>query len=181
MVQTKKTDNDRLAEKLHLRLKYTPDERPIKVLDAFAATGKLWDKVKENRKGQKIDVTRIDTNPRARGTLRGDNLKYLATLDLSIYDVIDLDAYGIPAEQLMILTDRGYSGRVFVTAIQSMHGCLPSCLLEAIGFSREMVKVCPSLFNTNGIEKINEFLGVIGVEKYFFYYGNRKLYCTFEM
>jgi hypothetical protein len=82
--------------------------------------------------------------------LPGDNLRYLKTLDLTEFNVIDLDAYGTPFDQLQTLFDRGYTGTVFVTFIQGMFGGIPHGLLRAVGFTDAMMKKIPTLLGRRG-------------------------------
>lgn len=128
------TDNSFFQEKVNLRLQAISGMESVRVLDCFAGTGKIWKAVKR-KSSAKIFVLGIE---KERGknidALPGSNLKYLASMNLSRFDVIDLDAYGIPYDQLSLLFRRGYSGRVIVTAIQSGMGHYPPncCLSLAI-------------------------------------------------
>jgi len=147
-----------------LRVNHLPKKEAVKVLDCFSADGLIWQEVKKRSKA-KIQVLRIEKEKGKKGVyLPGDNLKYLSTLDLSAFDVIDLDAFGVPFEQLRILFDRKFSGSVFVTFIQSMFGQLPIAMLEECGFTRRMVEKVPSLFSRSGRDHLLAYLSRHGVD-----------------
>ena len=70
---------------------------------------------------------------------------------------------------------------VFVTAIQINMGGLPHGLLEAIGYTRSMIKKCPTLFASAGHEKLKNYLGKNGVSKIWRRSSGRKHYLCFEL
>lgn len=177
MVQTKKTNNSYLGNKIELRVNNLPET--ITVLDCYGGAGLIWKGVR-NKTGKKIKRIGIDKIDYGVGFyLDGDNLAYLKTIDLSKFNVIDLDAYGIPYEQLKILFKRGYNGRIFVTFIQSIYGQMPFGLLEGIGFSREMIEICPTLFGKNGWNYFLEYLALNGVRSVTHRSRGKRHYLTF--
>ena len=113
--------------------------------------------------------------------LHGDNEKILTGLDLSQYDVIDLDAYGIPFAQLQIIFDGGYTGVVFVTAIQTMMGRLPNDMLVALGFNDAMIEKAPTLMGRRGFQYLLEWLSMRGVTSLKHRTKHRKHYLTFKI
>ncbi len=122
MAQTTKTNNSYLADKVALRVAHLPDREVLRVMDCYAGSGVVWSAVKKLT-GRRIAVLPIDISADVDGFhLAGDNKQYLETMDLSRFDVIDLDAYGVPYDQLKIVLDRGFHGTVFVTFIQSVFG-----------------------------------------------------------
>jgi hypothetical protein len=112
--------------------------------------------------------------------LPGDNLKYLKSIKLD-YDIVDLDAYGIPFKQLEILFKRNYIGTIIVTAIQSGMGVLPKGMLHKLGYQQSMVDKIPTLFSRNGIEKLKNYLYLYGVKQITGYFINRKNYFYFTI
>lgn len=161
MAQTKKTNNSYLGNKIELRSNNLP-ELPI-VLDCYGGEGLIWKGV-EQKTGKKINRIGIDKNNYEVGFyLPGDNLSYLETINLNKFNIIDLDAYGIPYKQLKILFKRKYKGIVFLTFIQSLYGQLPYGLLKDIGFTEEMITIIPTLFGKNGWNYFIEFLALNGV------------------
>ena len=175
-----KTDNSYLTEKVNLRIESLPNKKNITVLDCFAGTGLIWSEVKKKSK-QDIKVVSIEHEKGKNKTaLFGSNLKYLNVLNLSKFDIIDLDAYGIPYAQLNILFTRGYKGIVHVTAIQSGMGQLPNDLILKLGYTKNMIKKIKSIFNTKGDEKLKNYLYLSGVETITGYSIDRKNYFYFK-
>ena len=182
MAATKKTDNHFTADKMALRIKYSCwGEKPLRVLDVFGGHGVIWRGV-ERKSGRKVLRTAIDSRDDLKTFhLHGDNSKVMASLDLSEFDVIDLDAYGIPSEQLQIIFDKKYSGIVFVTAIQTMQGQMPKRILEDIGIPSEISTKCPTLASKRGWDYLKEWLSKNGVKKIIHRSWSRKHYFVFAV
>lgn len=179
--QATKTNNDKhhLEAKIMLRLNNLPDKQVVYVLEAFAGEGVLWGEVKK-RTTKQIKILSIDKEDYRKVNLKGDNLKFLKGIDLSMYDVIDLDAYGSPSRQLEILKEKKYKGIVHCTFIQSVMGRLSNNILRAYGYSDAMIKKCPILFSKNGQEKMLYFIfSLFGTTKFFIYTCKKKNYFTF--
>lgn len=113
--------------------------------------------------------------------LVGDNLKFLKMLNLNDYDIIDLDAYGIPFKQLEILFKKQYKGTIFITYIQSVFGSINRKLLEIIGYPSAMVKKIPTLFYKNPLGKLENYLYIRGVNKIKGYFIGKYNYLTFQL
>jgi len=176
-----KTNNSHLAAKVFLRTRYLPGGATLKILDAFHGKGEVWEKVCRLHPEKNITVVGIDKNPQSKGVLRGDNMKYLAALDLSVFDAIDLDAYGRPYRQLDLLFKRGYRGQVYLTDIQMAIGGMPKILGRALGYSQDMVRQCPTLLAKKSPEQIKLYLAANGVARvaYFYFAYQAKTYLTF--
>ncbi len=177
-----KTDNDNLSQKLAIRLfamnqiAINPS-RPVKILDCFAGDGVLWHHI-QKESTQAIEHIGIDSLSKLGSRYLGDNRRYLRQLPLDEYDLIDLDAYGVPYEQFRILADRQYRGIVVGTFIQCVYGGLPYAMLEEIGYSKRMVKKITKLFFRDGWKKWVTFLGVLGYERVFvFHCANKHYFC----
>lgn len=173
-----KTDNHYLADKVELRMRHIPP-RDVRVLDCYGGHGKVWALVKEKTS---IDINRTAIDQRddlKTFHLHGDNVKVMAGMDLSKFNVIDLDAYGVPYEQLKVVFNSGYSGVVFVTFIQTMQGSMPHGMLRDIGISSVMVKKCPSMFGKHGWAYFKEWLSLRGVSEIYHRSKNRKHYFAF--
>lgn len=159
------TENSYFEDKVQLRLAHLPKKDTVRILDCFSADGSLWREIAA-RTDQRLQVLRIEKEKGKKGTyLPGDNLKYLGSLDLQSFDVIDLDAFGVPYAQLRILFERGYKGHVYVTFIQSLFGRLPPDMLEEIGFTSAMVAKAPILFSKGGRSRLLQYLALHGVQK----------------
>src|SRR6516164_5028271 len=95
----KHTDNSYLRDKVDLRIEHLPPG-PVSVLDCYSGKGLIWAAVKRIS-GRSITVLPIDKRAEKLDFhLHGDNIHYLSTLNLSRFNVIDLDAYGVPFEQI---------------------------------------------------------------------------------
>jgi hypothetical protein len=182
-----KTDNSYLAAKVRLRLDNLPAKREITVLDAYCGSGQIWQTVQERANNHKITVTGIDSK-RATGRMHlvGDNLKFLAGMDLSRFDVVDLDAYGCPYKQLSAVLRGGRlkpGTIVFVTWIQSQFGILPRGFLQDLGYTKGMVRKSPTLFSRHGQQKLLDWLSTKQI-KYVKIYSDgakKKNYLCFQV
>jgi hypothetical protein len=177
MVQT---NNSYIADKVALRAGHLPAGN-VRVLDCFGGEGKIWTAVKKLT-GRKITALPIDIKEYddAPFHLPGDNRAYLETLDLTKFNVIDLDAYGVPFDQLEQVFNSKYTGVIFVTFIQSIMRILPFGLLQAVGFSEEMIKKCPTLFGKSGWKYFIEYLSLHGVNEIWHRTHARKHYIGFN-
>jgi len=141
----------------------------------------LWNKIKE-KTNKEIEVTSIEQiSEKNKIALVGNNVKYLKSINLNKYDIIDLDAYGFPIEQLDIIFSRKYRGIIIVTAIQTLYGNLPNKMLFKLGYTKSMINKCRTLFCRNGIEKLKNYLYLNGVKEIEGYFVNRKNYFKFKI
>jgi len=178
MVQT---NNSFLADKVALRAGHLPSGDHLRVLDCYGGEGKIWAAVKRLT-GRRIDVLSIDIKEyeSVGFHLPGDNRSYLSSLNLKNFDVIDLDAYGVPFDQLELVFKSKFSGVVFITFIQSVVGVIPYDLLVDVGFSREMIRECKTLFFKSGWKYFLEYLGNRGVKSIWHRSHARKHYLGFS-
>lgn len=180
---TIQTDNSCLEEKVLLRLETVNliDKDIINVLEAYAGDGYVWTEV-ELRTDKQINILRIDQKTDKQGIyLIGDNMKYLNSMDFSKFDIIDLDAYGIPFQQLEAVFNKKFKGYVHVTAIQSVMGNLPFGVFNTIGIPAKMYKKSITLFSKRGREMIYKYLYKKGVKTIHGYFINRKNYFWFYL
>ena len=182
----KKTDHFFFQAKLKLRLENLPPQKSLAVLDCFAGNGQIWREIKRLRPDLQIEVLSIDTKTQTEGIhLIGNNLKFLRSLNLSDFDVIDLDAYGIPFRQLQYILERrrSHDVTIYLTFIQNIFGALPHRLLLALGYPKTMVVKIPTLFYRHGFEKLKEYLAIRGIRsiRYYCDYRHRKHYLWFIM
>ena len=88
------TDNARLANKIALRRRATADLDRLRVLDLYAGRNLLWSYFdKEKYFG-------VDIQQNKGQNLTADSRRIVETLDLSAFNVIDCDSYGIPFDVL---------------------------------------------------------------------------------
>lgn len=117
----------------------------LRVLDAFAGNGRLWRDV-AGRTTTKLEVASIDKRSMNRLNMRADNRRVLAAIDLDYFDVIDLDAWGVPAEQVQTIAQRGYRGPIIWTCIAVVFGLMPAAVTESEGIPSEWRDVSSTLF-----------------------------------
>ena len=173
-------DNSFLEDKIKLRLNSIPQKDCLNVLDAYHGSGSIWKNIQKRYSG-KIKILKLDKEQKDNCfVLLGDNLKYMESFDLNKFDVIDLDAYGIPYEQLKILFSKKYKGIVFVTFIQTVMGALPFDFLESLGYTKQMIEKCPTLFYANGFKKMCAFLKINGINNIRHRSNGRKHYICFS-
>lgn len=179
----KKTDNSFFQEKVILRLDSIEsiEKQKIRVLECFAGYGHIW-KAVQKQCDKKIIITAIEKRDiPGKVYLKGDNMKYLSSLDLSHFDIIDLDAYGIPFFQLREVFKQNFSGIVHITSIQTGMGQLPTGMLKELGFTSEMIKQCPILICGDGLDRMQSYLSLNGVKQITGYFIDRKSYFYFHI
>jgi hypothetical protein len=178
-----KTENGYFFHKYILR-KFVIEKYNLQssfVLDCFHAHGKLWNKLKKDFPEMKLLGIELDKNKQSNfNVLYGDNRRFLKSLDIHKFNIIDLDSYGSPYEQLRILKERNYHGHLFMTFIIQEIGQINYGILESLGYSKKMIKKCPSVFSKNNFEKFKKYLKFLNINSilYITKEGNKNyLYC----
>lgn len=148
-----------LTENSHLRTKIRIRQEAIKlinkdtvnVLDAYAGEGVVWAQIKKEMPEIKFTTLGIEKrkylNP---AVIMGDNRKVMRGLNLKEFDLIDLDAFGCPWEQLAICAQTALEVPVVATHIIVTLGPVPKQLLAKAGIPAEWCdrrKVPHALFN----------------------------------
>lgn len=147
------TENSHLPAKVRVRVDYikTLDQDQLHILDAFAGEGKVWQKIEELLPERKFIYLGIDKKKYSRpNVIMGDNQKVMKGLELHKFDLIDLDAFGFPWEQLEICAAQAPNVPVAATAISVTLGPLPYGVLKAAGIPEEWAKnkeIPHALFN----------------------------------
>ena len=119
----------------------------VRVLDAYGGDGDVWRHV-ATLTDTRIEVTSVDQRSHARTQLTVDNRRFIASVDLSRFDLVDLDAWGFPAEQLALVADQQYAGTVTYTAIALGLTQAPAVVLAASGIPHEWRAVAQRLVST---------------------------------
>jgi len=178
----KQTDNSYIDEKIGLRLEVLNliKKKKVNILECYSGKGVLWDSVK-NKTDKEISILKIDQKRISEsGILIGDNRKYLKCLDLSKYDIIDLDAYGIPFEQLEIIFKKDYVGYIICTMIQTGMGNLNNGLLAILGFDKKIISQCRVFLSRIALEILCKYLYIRGIQNITGYFIERKRYFYFK-
>ncbi len=174
-----KTDHSHLEQKIQLRINHLPKRKKITVLNAFHGDGTIWRNI-TGKVDKEIAVIGIDKKGGGSGLqLTGDNVKFLKSMNLAAYDVIDLDAYGVPYQSLKeVLRNRTIKKgtAIFLTFIQIIHGGLPYAMLEELGYTRKMIKKIPTLFYRDGFQKFKQYLAFHGVKNVAYIQKKTKFY-----
>lgn len=159
------TDNVNVEHKLQLRREAVSKLSSIRCLDLFAGNNVLWSHFATEKY---FGVEKVKGKGK---NLNADNLKVIQNLDLSKFNVIDVDSYGIPVKQMDLLFRNPtlQNGTIIIyTCIGSALSGFPKIFLEKYGFY-EMYKKCKVLFNIktndlfhawlfdNGIKKVREY------------------------
>lgn len=108
---SKETDNGKLNLKLKLRKNAIQElvskAALINVLDCYAGENVIWNNIHcDNYTGIELKKNKGNNN------IHGNNLDIIPTLDLTQYNVIDLDAYGIPFPQMQLILPRIKKGTI---------------------------------------------------------------------
>ena len=147
------TENSHLSAKARIRVDYmlSTDKTEWYILDAYAGEGKVWERVKELLPDHKITYLGIDKKKYTRpDVIMGENQKIMRGLELEKFDLIDLDAFGFPWEQLEICAKLAPNVPVASTAISVTLGPTPYGVLKAAGIPKEWTsgkEVPHALFN----------------------------------
>jgi hypothetical protein len=147
------TENSHLRTKIRIRQDAINliGKDSINVLDAYAGEGVVWNRIRKEMPEIKITTLGIEKrkylNP---AVIMGDNRKVMKGLDLNEFDLIDLDAFGCPWEQLAICAKTAVQVPVVATHIIVTLGPVPKQLLAMAGIPDEWCdrrKVPQALFN----------------------------------
>lgn len=146
----RQTDNAHFDLKVHVRKLAVaaclpPGEEP-RVLDCFAGENRLWSAIPH------AYYYGIDAAGKGRArNVKAKNEKVIPSLDLSLFNVIDLDSYGVPFRQLdLILKNKTLPPSVLViyTAIYGAIASVCKEAVNAVGIDHDRVyRKCPMLFN----------------------------------
>lgn len=97
-----KQENTFLNKKVKIREKFIDKNKKYNVLDCFHGEGIVWNNIIKD--GYNINLYSIDLTSSA--TIKGNNKNILRNIDVNEYDIIDLDDYGMPIEQLYIISQK---------------------------------------------------------------------------
>ncbi|MBL0721879.1 MAG: hypothetical protein JJV88_04810 [Sulfurovum sp.] len=164
-----KIDNSFLEGKIQLREKFLLENNDYNVLDVFGGKGIIWNRIIKRNPNLNIKITALEIEKgKNKRAIEGDNLKTLPNLDLSVYDVIDIDAYGSSFKQLQAIVKNGTFRQdviFFTTDIFVMQGKAPNALFNKIGITNKMIRKNPSLFTRKRDVALKHFLYTEGVRK----------------
>lgn len=163
--QPTKTDNKSIANKIFIRKEAIKDLKEVKVLDLFAGRNVLWNNIPTD-KYYGID---IETNKGK--NLNADTRLAIDNLDLSAFNVIDCDSYGIAFDlykKLLTRKDINKGTIIIYTLITNEFTKIQNFAKDEFKFHRFYDKA-PSLFNARAIEFFYEFLSNYGIKQVNYY------------
>lgn len=160
---SKSTDNSSVSQKRYLRRRATSHLETLRVLDLFAGKGLLW----RDFATEKYVAVEIDES-KNQNAIHTDNRKLIPRIDLSKFNVIDLDSYGVPADQIKLIYDNKtlQDGTVIIyTCISNKVSTIPSTLARYASISRGLYEKAQTLFNGWSTELFFDYLASLGVDK----------------
>ena len=175
---SKQTDNTFVDIKVRLRKEATANIKELRVLDCFAGENNMW---------RGFDTARYYGIEMVKGkgkNLHLNNLNAIKSLDLSGFNVIDLDAYGIPFMQVSeAAKNPTFNGDAlfFYTATADNMSNLPARAVRELGL-RGIYKENKTMLNRQGLALFYEFLKMHGVDKAHYYEktkGSRNIHYGF--
>ena len=156
-----KTDNANISHKVYLRKQATKDLKELRVLDCYAGENRIW-KNFDCKKDYGIEKVK------GKGTnLNADNQRVLASLDLSEFNVIDFDSYGVPAAVICLMFQNQTLQKgtvVLYTCIGNSMSALPKELIMRFNLSK-LYKKCKVLFNKKSHDLFYSMLFDFGVDR----------------
>jgi hypothetical protein len=175
-------DNSLLREKVALRKAAIEGigKKTVSILECCCGEGAIYRTLETDIS---LNITKIDVRTDLKGVyLVGDNRRFLKTLDLSRFDVIDVDGHGVPFEQLEIIINSGFVGTVVATMIETGVCGVPFKLLAALGI---VPRGAANLFRRQSRKYLFYYLGSVGVRSVTAhacdYVGNVKTYFYFTV
>ena len=163
--QSTKTDNKSIANKIFIRKEAIKDLKEVKVLDLFAGRNVLWSNIHTDK------YFGIDIEEHKGQNLNADTREVFDILDLSAFNVIDCDSYGIAFDlykKLLTRKDLKKGTIILYTAITNEFTKIQNVAKKEFNF-RHFYDKAPALFNARAIEFFYEFLALNGIDEVFYY------------
>lgn len=160
-----KTDNKSIANKIFIRKESIKNLSEVKVLDLFAGRNVLWNNIKTDK------YFGIDIEVNKGQNLNANTRDVFDSIDLSQFNVIDCDSYGIAFDlykKLLSRKDLKKGTVILYTAITNEFTKIQNVAKKEFNFKHFYDKA-PSLFNARAIEFFYEFLGQYGIDAVEFY------------
>jgi hypothetical protein len=156
-----KTDNASLANKIELRKCATERLLALRVLDLYAGNNTIWNQIHTDR------YLGVDSKKGKGKNLLADSKRIAGSIDLSDFNVIDCDSYGIPFDVLVkIMNNKTLQDETVIiyTAItNSLSGLNLECL-KMFGV-RKIYKKCHHLIARNALDMFYGMLYNNGVRR----------------
>ena len=163
--QPTKTDNKSIGNKIFIRKQAISGLSEINVLDLFGGNNVLWKNIHTAR------YFGVEKELGKGKNLVADSHKIFDSLDLSQFNVIDVDSYGISFDiYKKILTNPSVrNGTIIIyTATTNEFTKIQNDAKDEFGF-RSFYDKAPSLFNARAIEFFYEFLAKYRINEVTYY------------
>lgn len=171
--QRTQTDNANIDSKIHLRMMAIEGLEKINVLDCFAGENRIWSRIPHD------SYYGIETKKgKGKKNLFADNLRVIPSLDLSKYNVIDIDSYGLPLDQILAIHKNKtlIPGTVIIyTMITSKISAAHKSISKAYGADK-MYAECPCLFEPYLHDMAYGIMYNLGIKNVMQYSGSAKAY-----
>ena len=165
IVHNDKVDNTSVPDKVFLRQKATEHLLSLRVLDLYAGKNICWRNIDKERY---YGVELIEDKG---VNLNADAKRVIESIDLSEFNVIDVDSFELPFEvcEKLITSEKVKSGTIILyTAMTNIFTMLPKVCVDSLKI-KEMYRIAPSLFNLNAIDYFYDMLGNLGVKEATYY------------
>lgn len=125
----------------------------LNILDAYTGNGTLWSAIRNHRPNIQFNITRIDRRTDlGPDVIAANNVKVMPTLLTNEqFDLIDLDAYGVPYEQLALAAAHAPHVPVIITCATTNFGAIPNVFLDASGIPHRWSRDILTVFKRVGI------------------------------
>lgn len=160
-----KTDNKSIYDKIFIRKQAIQGIEHVRVLDLFAGRNVLWNNITTEY------YFGVDAEKDKGNNLVADSHAVFDSLDLSEFNVIDVDSYGISFDIYRKLFQRKdlQDGTIIIyTAITNEFTKIRNEAKDEFGFTSFYDKA-PSLFNACAIEFFYEMLAKYGIREVNYY------------
>ncbi|MDR3341817.1 MAG: hypothetical protein LBT14_03335 [Treponema sp.] len=170
-MHNRRIDNSRLEEKVRMRAEKVKDGN--RILDCYHGNGIIWGQISAKKKIEVIGIER----EKGKGSiaLYGECEKIIPRLDLSGFNIIDCDSWGIPfiaLQKIFQNTTLTKDTVIFYTFTQTSLSRCPNDLIACVGISKDMIKKCPTLFSGIYFEAFKEFLRRNGIKEIYDSYSD---------
>lgn len=154
-----KTDNCNLFHKRYIREVATRHLDSLKVLDLFAGNNTIWKSFNKDKYfGVEIE--------KGKGkNLNADNVRVIQSLDLSRFNVIDCDSYGIPIKQIAKIFSNPTLKKGTVIIYTCIGNSLSSLSKDFLDYFKikHMYRKVKVLFNARSAEFFYAYLYDLGI------------------
>lgn len=175
-----KVNNSFLYHKVVLRKRFLP-QGDLLVLDAFAGDGLIWNRIRKTI-DREIEVISLDREDKGTKSIKGNNLKYMKSIDLNQFDVIDLDDYSSPILQLEECFNQNFKGVIFITYINANVIDAKESMLFKLGYTKNMYRKAKSTIVRNPFEKFKNWLALYGVKEIYYVSPEyNRFYCVIKL